>query len=384
MNLAKPLATLAAAALIQGCTLAKTVVHNSADLDDHTIFANRAVPAAPASSELRSLAGVPGFLSRLRFADEAGRMHDLPGYLQETRTAAFVVLRDDRIVYEHYARGYGERSLLNSFSIAKAVVATLVGIAVAEGRLDLDATVAAYRPDFAGTPYGAVTLRSLLTMTSGMGDAPSILPGRAEIYYGDDLRGMVATSQPETRHGNGWRYSEADVQMLGFVLEAATGRSVSAYLGEKLWKPLGMESAALWALDREGGTEKAFCCISARARDFARFGRLYLDAGRWNGAQVIPAAWATRSVLRGVKTPDGYRHQHLWWTPPGGAGDFYAYGHNGQYLYVNPASRTVIVKFSETNRQDPVPMFRAVAAALAPAERVAELDRLASSQIASR
>lgn len=384
MNLAKPLATLAAAALIQGCTLAKTVVHNSADLDDHTIFANRTVPAATARSELRSLARVPGFLSRIRFADETGRMHDLPGYLEGTRTAAFVVLRDDRIVYEHYARGYGERSLLNSFSIAKAVVATLVGIAVAEGRLDLERTVADYRPDFAGTPYGTVTLRDLLDMTSRMGDAPSMLPGRAEIYYGDDLRGLVAASRPEARPANGWRYSEADVQMLGFVLEAATGRSASAYLGEKLWKPLGMESQALWALDREGGSEKAFCCISARARDFARFGRLYLDAGRWNGKQVLSEAWAKRSVLRGVKTPDGYRHQHLWWTPPGGAGDFYAYGHNGQYLYVNPASRTVIVKFSETNRQDPVPMFRAVAAALAPAERAAELDRLAAPRVASR
>jgi CubicO group peptidase (beta-lactamase class C family) len=384
MNLTQHIAAIAALCCIQGCTLVKTVIHNTADLDDHRIFANRAVATADAPSGLRTLSRVPAFIAQLRVPDENGGIHDLDRYLDDTRTAAFVVMRDDRIVYERYARGFDERSLLNSFSIAKSIVGTLVGIAVSEGCLELDATVATYRRDFDGTPYGAVTVRSLVTMTSGMGDAPSYLPGRAQFYYGDDLRDVVTHSTPEARTGNGWRYSEADVQMLGFVLEAATGKSVSAYLAEKLWKPLGMESPALWALDREGGVEKAFCCISARARDFARFGRLYLEAGRWNGEQLVPAEWAARSVVRGIATHDGYLHQHLWWTPPGDQGDFYAYGHNGQYLYVNPASRTVIVKFSETNRQDPVPMFRAVAAALKPDARVAELDRLAARQLAAR
>jgi CubicO group peptidase (beta-lactamase class C family) len=384
MNLTKHIAAIAALGCIQGCTLVKTVVHNTADLDDHRIFANRAVATADAPSGLRTLARVPAFIAQLQVPDENGGIHDLDRYLDDTRTAAFVVMRDDRIVYERYARGFDERSLLNSFSIAKSIVGTLVGIAVSEGSLELGATVATYRPDFDGTPYGAVTVRSLVTMTSGMGDAPSYLPGRAQFYYGDDLHDVVAHSTRETRTGNGWRYSEADVQMLAFVLEAATGKSVSDYLAEKLWKPLGMESPALWALDREGGVEKAFCCISARARDFARFGRLYLEAGRWNGEQLVPTAWAERSVVRGIATHDGYLHQHLWWTPPGDQGDFYAYGHNGQYLYVNPASRTVIVKFSETNRQDPVPMFRAVAAALKPDARVAELDRLAAARLAAR
>src|SRR5437764_7928833 len=186
-------------------------------------------------------------------------------------------------------------------------MATLVGIAISEGCIEsLDATVAQYRPELATTPYGAVSIRSLLTMTSGMGARPSRLPWRAQFYYGDDLHEVIAGSRPESRLANGWRYSEADIQVLGFVLEAAVGKSVSEYLAEKLWKPLGMESPALWALDREGGSEKAFCCISARARDFVRFGRLYLDGGRWNGEQIVPAAWAARSVLPGIRTIDGY------------------------------------------------------------------------------
>jgi CubicO group peptidase (beta-lactamase class C family) len=385
MNLTKHIAAVAAIGCIQGCTFTKTVVHNFADLDDHRIFANRLVERAGEPSQLRTLPRVPRFVSEMKVPDEQGTTWGLDAYLDETRTAAFVVIRDDRIVYERYARGFDERSLLNSFSIAKSVMATLVGIAVAEGRIaSLDATVADYRPDFAGTPYGAVTLKSLLTMTSGMGDAPSMLPGRSQFYYGDDLHAVVAAAAPESRPANGWRYSEADVQMLGFVLEAAVGKTVSAYLAEKLWKPLGMESEARWALDREGGVEKTFCCLSARARDFARFGRLYLEEGRWNGEQVVPAAWTARSVLPGVRTHDGYTHQHLWWTPEGGNGDFYAYGHNGQYVYVNPTARVVIVKFSETNRQDPVPMFRAVAGAVSSPERIAELDRLEAQAVALR
>src|SRR5258706_5142819 len=158
---------------MQGCTLVRTIVHNTADLDDHRIFANRRIDSAKAPSPLETLRQVPGFLERLVVPDENGKLHELDRYLDQTRTVAFVVMRDDRIVYERYARGYDDQSLLNSFSIAKSIMATLAGIAVAEGRLSLDAAVAAYRPDLAGTPYGAVSVRQLLTMTSGMADAPT-------------------------------------------------------------------------------------------------------------------------------------------------------------------------------------------------------------------
>jgi CubicO group peptidase (beta-lactamase class C family) len=385
MKVTQLIATIAAAGCLQGCTAVKTVVHNFADLDDHRIFANRSIDPAATPVALRPLARVPGFMAALQVPDESGEQRPLDEYLESTSTAAFVVMRDDRIVYERYARGYDAGSRFNSFSIAKSILATLLGLAVADGRISsLDATVAEYRPDFAGTAYGGVRLRHLLAMTSGVGDAPSLLPGRAQYYYGDDLRDVVARGVAEAAPGERWRYSEADVQMLGFVLEAAVGKSLSAYLAEKLWKPLGMESEALWALDREGGSEKAFCCISARARDFARFGRLFLDSGRAGGAQVVPAVWADPASFPGVQTLDRYTHRHLWWFPEGHEGDYYAYGHNGQYVYVNPAARTVIVKFSETNRQDPLGMFRAVSAALKPQERVAELDRLAAPAFASR
>lgn len=386
MNLPS-IAALAVASLgcMPSCTAVRTVVHNYADLDDHRIFANRTIARSGTPSPLRRLTRVPRFISEMQVPDENRGSSALERYLEETRTAAFIVMRDDRIVYERYARGYDERSLLNSFSIVKPIVATLVGIALSEGAIaSLDATVADYRPDFAGTPYGAVRLRSLLTMTSGLGDAPTLLPRRAQYYYGDDLRAVTANAVQEAKQGSRWRYSETDVQMLGFVLEAAVGKTASAYLSEKLWKPLGMESEALWALDHEGGAEKIFCCVSARARDFARLGRLYLNAGRWNGAQVVPPDWAARTVLPGAAVLNGHVQRHLWWSPAREEGDFFAYGHNGQYLYVNPKAQTVIVKFSETNRQDPVPMFRAIAESLKSPEHLADLDRLEFQTFAQR
>lgn len=391
MAWAETIAGLAALACLQACTLARTVAYNFADLDDHRIFANREVAVAGPASPLRQLRQEPGFLAGLPVPDEAGRTWRLDDYLVQTRTAAFVVLHEDRVVLERYGRGYDQHSLLNSFSIAKSVLSVLVGLALAEGRIaGLDATVASVCPEFSGKPYGSVTLRQLLTMTSGLIDASSLLPGRAEAYYGDDLRDLALRARaPRATDALAagappWRYSETDVQVLGFVLERAVSMPVSDYLSARLWQPLGMESGALWALDRAGGSEKTFCCLSARARDFARFGQLMRDGGRWNGRQIVPAAWAARSVLPAIEMPDHHRHQQLWWTPPGSQGDYYAYGHNGQYLYVNPAARLVIVKFSETRHQDPVPLFRALASAMTAPERRAEIDRLDTPLLAAR
>jgi len=382
------LVILAASALggcTHGRTLVSTVVHNFPDLDDYRIFANRTVGRGAQPSRLRPLARTPSFLDGLSVPDGEGRPRALERYLEDTRTAAFLVMHRERIVLEHYAPGYDARSLFNSFSIAKSIVGTLVGIALAEGRIrGLEATVAEYRPELAGTPYGEVTLKSLLTMTSGVGDAPDPLPARATYYYGEDLGKVIAGAVREREQGARWRYSEADVQVLGLVLEAAVGTTISEYLARKLWRPLGMEADALWALDREGGSEKAFCCLSARVRDFARFGRLSMLGGRWHGRQLIPADWAAHAALPPVHSVPGYTHRQLWWHPAGARGDYYAYGHNGQYLYVDPASGTVIVKFSETNRQDPLPMFRAVADALSRPANLAELERLDARLVARR
>ncbi|MBC7717701.1 MAG: hypothetical protein H7143_12255, partial [Pseudorhodobacter sp.] len=173
-------------------------------------------------------------------------------------------------------------------------------------------------------------------------------------------------------------------------LDGTVGMPVSDYLAVKLREPLGMEAKALWALNRKGGSEKAFCCLSATARDFARFGKLMRDGGRWDNRQIVPPAWAARNSFPGIEAPDHHTHQQLWWVPPGEAdhparrGDFYAYSHNGQYLCVNPEARLVIVKFSETQHQDPVPMFRAIADAVVLPQHLPEIERLDAPLLAAR
>lgn len=155
MNLAKYLAAMTAAACLQGCTLLAVIVHNFPGLDDGRVFAARTVARSAAASPLRSPAGGSRVFDEFALRDENGVSAQLAPYLEQTRTAAFVVLHNDSIVYECYGRGYDERSLLNSFSIAKSVVATLVGIAIADGSItSLDDKVEKYRPEFAGTAYG--------------------------------------------------------------------------------------------------------------------------------------------------------------------------------------------------------------------------------------
>jgi CubicO group peptidase (beta-lactamase class C family) len=171
MDFVKHLASVAAAvAILQGCTLIKTIVHNFPDLDDHRNFASRTIDGPDVPSPLRTLARVPRFMTELEVPGRNGRTSRIGEYLDHTHSAAFVVMHDDRIVFERYAQGHDERSLLNSFSIAKPMVGTLIGIAPAEGKIaSLGDTVARYRPEFSGTPYGAVT--SVLPGTAaGVGD----------------------------------------------------------------------------------------------------------------------------------------------------------------------------------------------------------------------
>ncbi len=161
-----------------------------------------------------------------------------------------------------------------------------------------------------------------------------------------------------------YRYRESDVQALAFVLEAATGRKLAEHLSEKLWRPLGMEADGQWSLDHPDGSEKAFCCLSARARDFARFGMLYANGGAVSGRQVLPVGWIALAASGRSRAYKNWDHGRLWWHPADDAGDFVAYGYKGQNIYISPEARVVIVKFSERRQPDPLPLFRGIAQAL--------------------
>ena len=239
--------------------------------------------------------------------------------------------------------------------MAKSITSLLIGAALKEGKIkSIEEPVGNYLPEFATGEKAKVRIIDLLTMSSGTNWDESYsnpFSVTAELYYGDDAyktaTGVKMIKQPGTYH----TYKSGDTQLLGLILEKATGKSLSAYASEKLWQPIGAQHPALWSTDKEGGNEKAYCCFNSNARDFARIGQLMLDSGRWKGTEIITPAYYTQSVKPCMipdedgKPCDYYGLQ--WWLVPYEPGVFYARGILGQYIIVMPAKHMVIVRLGK-------------------------------------
>lgn len=268
-------------------------------------------------------------------------------FFRKTGTEAFLILRRDSLLYEYYAPDQSPESRFNSFSMGKPYVATLVGIAIEEGYIaSIHQAVGDFLPQFADTSLCALKISHLLQMTSGLKTKEGLLNPWAttsRLYYGGQLDRTLDRLEFEHPPGSKWKYQNLNIQLLGMVLEQATGRPISQYLEEKIWQPLGMEADAGWSLHEDGQTEKAFCCLNARARDFGRFGLLLLQNGKWEGQQIIPAEWIRQSTT--IDTAEGARqtYQHTFYTSVEQE-DFYLQGLLGQYTYIAPATQTVIVR----------------------------------------
>ncbi len=295
-----------------------------------------------------------------------GERRDLDEFIDRTTTTGLLVVKDDAIVLEQYRLGASEDSLLTSFSVAKSVVSALVGFALADGSIRaLDDPVTAYVPALAGSGYDGVPIRHVLEMSSGVRFDENYANPLSDVnrmfarsfLFGSSIDAFARGLPSQHRSGEGYEYKSVDTQVLAAVVHAATGRTLSDYLSAKLWRPLGMERDARWVVDSDGpdAEEYGFCCLNATLRDWARFGRLYLRGGDWQGVRLLPAAWIHDSVtpsrpelaLKGLYGPEwdvGYAYQ--WWVPAGGEGEFTAIGIWGQYVYVNPAERVIVVKTS--------------------------------------
>lgn len=274
-------------------------------------------------------------------------------FLPGTATNAFVVLRDGEVAYEWYRPGVNASTRLSSWSMAKSVVSLLVGQAIARGEIREDDRLTALLPELTGAgDYDRITLGQLLDMASGINVAENYRPywpftGTARMYLTRDLPGYVRMHREmHFVPGSQGDYRSIDTQLLGMVLTRVTGRPLADLLAERLWQPMGAETAATWNLDTPGGTEKAFCCLNATARDVARIGQQVLDAG--SGHSVIPPAWVARIARPPTHPVDGWGYSAQWWQrDPQGSPDFAAVGIHGQYLYIDPARRVVIVKLSD-------------------------------------
>ena len=365
------IAICATVALLSRCSSwrssywARVVVWNNVGIGDHKIFPKRMFATrAPATRLARGGAALDGSSRPAALTGYLERVgaSSLDDFLEKTDSTAFLVVHNGQLVYESYFNGYERDSINTSFSVAKSFASALIGFAIDDGLInDVSDPITKYIPELEGADYDAITIRHLLTMTSGIRYSGSHQPwtDAARAYYEPDLREFALTIVAEESPGKSWEYNNYHPILIGMIVERVTGERVSEYLERKIWKPLGMEFAGSWSLDNTG-FEKMESGINARSIDFAKFGLLFLNDGSWNGERILSQSWvheSTRlneqdsSILRGVRpghemSKEASAYKYFWWINPRPdvEDDFFAAGNLGQYIYASPNKGTVIVR----------------------------------------
>lgn len=340
--------------------LTRTIFWGESDHRDLEKFPARTIHTAPPTSRFDQLPASNPYASQIEaIARDSGDGESLEAFLESSGTTAFLIVHDDEVLYERYFDGYDERSVQTSFSMAKSFASALVGIAIDEGHIkSVDEPITNYLPELLERDkrFESITIRHLLTMSSGIkyeegGDLPwSEEADDTKTYYATNLRELALDSEIEGEPGEYFEYNNYNPLLVGLILERATGMSVSRYLQEKLWKPMGMEADGSWSLDStQSGFEKMESGVNARARDFARFGMLFAWEGNWDGNQLISRGWIDESTRVDTSTDPSRDYQYFWWvnTPDGETSHFSARGKYGQYIYVAPEKDLVIVRLGK-------------------------------------
>ena len=350
---------------LSSCKVGRFVVYNFADINDHKKFPSRDIKngATKFQFPIAEKGKVPkeilqyGGIAKNQFYTSPNLERKVLSFefeqlLEESKTVAFLVIKNDTIQYEKYWGKYDESSIVPSFSMAKSITSILIGCAIDDKLIkSVNEPITNYIPELKENDFDKVTIENLLQMTSGIKFNESYINpfgDAATFYYGTNLRKAIKKMKLEIEPGERFAYSSGSSQLLGLVLERALkNKTISSYLEEKIWQPLEMEFDASWSLDRKkNGLEKTFCCINARARDYAKIGRLYLNKGKWNDKQIVSENWVAQSTKIDTTNNSSLRYQYQWWLPSQ-TGDFIAQGILGQYIYVNPEKNLIIVRLGK-------------------------------------
>lgn len=336
--------------LLHSCQAGRFVVYNFADIHDDKKFPSRPLTrdTVPFQFYARPKERAPRTITRKE------KEIAFDQFLEKSKTVAFLIIKNDTIQYERYFKGYDRSGIVPSFSIAKSVTSILIGCAIEDGYISgVEEPVTNYIPELRENGFDKVTIRHLLQMTSGIKFSESYVNPfgqAASFYYGNNLREKTTAIKLKSEPGTAFKYQSGNTQLLGLVLERALkDKTITQYLQEKLWTPLGMEYDASWSIDRkQDGLEKTFCCINAAAIDYAKIGRLFQNKGNWNGQQLVPEEWVKTSTTAEVKDGSAARYQYQWWLISE-EGDYMAQGILGQYIYVHPEKNMVIVRLGKKN-----------------------------------
>ena len=310
-----------------------------------------------------------------------GGFYPTEGFLEDTKTSALLVVKDDVIKYEKYFYGGDPQTLFSSNSMGKSFVSALMGIAVAEGAVEsIEDPIGMYVPEFAGTDLESIPIRACLQMASGIDFNEDTDMSRFSMrtLMGTPSMKVIADHGVQEEPYTHRRYQSINTEILGQIIKNATGCSLAEYMEEKLWKRIGAEQDAYWTLSN--GTELAMGGLSVSIRDYARFARLYLNGGSFHREQILTKEWVRDSMdvsaaysrpgaNQDVYNAIGYGYQ--WWVPEGDRGEFMAIGVYGQWMYADPSRQIIIVKtsadpdfMSKDYELKHVEFFRAIAGGL--------------------
>jgi CubicO group peptidase (beta-lactamase class C family) len=321
------------------------------DMDQ--IFTTRTVPRAGPVWTLPADMGPLDFT--YSFGGETRAPEDV---LERTYTNALLVMKDGRIRAEVYRNNTGPETRFISFSMAKSITSMLVGIALSEGKIrSLDDAIETYVPELAQSAYAGVTIRQIMEMRSGVDYEERYdfdNPGLAAANHNNSLvlnltrfADMACAVAAKTEPGAVFEYKTLDTAVLGWLVERATGQTAAAYMASRIWEPLGAEADGYFIMDGEPGVGREFtgAGYNATLRDYARLGQMVLDDGVANGRRILPEGWVAESTAPSHPENAGGGYGLQWWTVAN-SDAFYALGLQGQFIYVDPPSRTVVVKLS--------------------------------------
>ncbi|WP_278034438.1 serine hydrolase domain-containing protein [Flavobacterium nitratireducens] len=310
--------------------------HSTAFLDDYKYFDNAIIQ--------KSNQPQPWNLAKdYNKVKPTSKLEDLH---KEMGTVAFVIIKNDSIWNENYYDNYAAASKSNSFSMAKSIVSASLGKAIMEGKIkSLDQKVSDFFPEFSKGKSAEMTVGDLASMASGLNwDEAYYSPFSitTQAYFDDNLTPIILGLKGIDTPGKTYKYLSGNTQLLAMCIEKATGKKLADYVSKSFWKPMGAESDALWQTDKKG-LVKAFCCVASNARDFARFGKLYLYNGKWNGQQLLDSTFVAKSVRPRFKESPQYGYG--WWLSQyKNKPLFYMRGHLGQYVIVIPEDQLIIVR----------------------------------------
>lgn len=336
--------------LIQSCVPYRSVVHNLPKIKTNNIFP-QAIVANDSSTYIWDEKIQPDFGTNYRFANLMNQFHQvtLQEVLEKNKTRAFLIVRRDTIIFEQYFKGRDADSYLTSFSMAKSVLSSMIGLALEEGKItSLQDPVSRYLPELDSVKFGSVTIEHLLQHTSGLK-----YKGIGRVYYGKDVLRQSIPKGFRQPPGTGFKYENANSQLLGIMLERAYGKPIIQLWEERVWTQIGTEAPLRWALDsKKKAQAKTFCCIDATARDFARLGRVWMADGRYQDKQIFPSSWMEEVRNAAADNGAAINYKYQFWQAPKAYDCFLAAGMYGQMVFMCPEDDLMIVRLGErTNVQ---------------------------------